>query len=445
METPARREHPQRAPLEINRRRGLDLGPVGATAVVAGIAAIAVAAILAVIIPDVVERHLLDTEAASIHGTVNKIADSLYVSEVSAEVDPDLLQTLVERFLLGREIVRVKIWDPSGTIVFSDEERLIGSTYAMSNDLVAAFSGELISETPDLTRPENRYDTTFGELREYYIPVDSGPQGIEVVFEVYQAADRLVNTVADIRNAVRAALGIGAVMLLAALTAAAIANARAERRRQARSQRLIGQLIEIREDERTRIIGALHDDIGQPLYRILFGLQAARGMVEEGSDVERELANLDGLVRDVDGTLRTELTALREEPGVEIDLELALAELVEITESETGLEIDFASDVETDLPLPHRATLYRAAREALTNVDRHAHADHVIVRLVEGRDSTMLEVIDNGAGSIGSPGLGLTTTMDRLEAIGGGIDITNTKGGGTRFIAYVPLEHTVNR
>ena len=79
-----------------------------------------------------------------------------------------------------------------------------------------------------------------------------------------------------------------------------------------------------------------------------------------------------------------------------------------------------------------------AAKEALTNVDRHAHADHVIVRLIEGRDSTMVEVIDDGAGSMGPAGLGLTTTKDRIEAIGGGIELAEAKGGGTRFVAWVP-------
>jgi signal transduction histidine kinase len=289
------------------------------------------------------------------------------------------------------------------------------------------------------------YEQGFAELREYYVPVDGGEQGIEIVFEVYELADKLVDTVAEIRNAVWLALGVGASLLLAALAAAGVANARAERRRRERSRRLISQLIEIREDERRRIVGALHDDIGQPLYRILYGLQATSGMVDKDSDVHQELTNLDGLVREVDATLRSELTALREEPGVEIDLELALAELVEVMENETSLDIDFVSDVDTELPLPHRATLFRSAREALVNVDRHAHADHVTVRLVEGRDSTILEVIDDGAGSLGAPGLGLTTTKDRLEAIGGGVAIDDAVGGGTRFVAWVPVDSRADR
>jgi signal transduction histidine kinase len=165
-------------------------------------------------------------------------------------------------------------------------------------------------------------------------------------------------------------------------------------------------------------------------------------MVDEGSDVDEELARLDALVRDVDMTLRSELTTLRDEPGVEIDLESALAELVEVTESTTELDIDFVSDVDTDLPLAHRATLYRAAKEALANVDRHAHADRVTMRLMEGRENTMLEVVDDGAGPVGLPGLGLTTTRDRLEALGGGVDLTTAKRGGTRFVAWVPIDRS---
>lgn len=439
MESQSKDETTQRAPLEIGRKGRFNLGPVGATALAAVVAGVAVAIALGFIIPNIVERHLLDASVNSIHDTVDEIARSIRQEGDLDDRDLAVLQSEVERSLLGREIVRVKIWDISGTIVFSDEKRLIGNTYELTDDLIAAFSGELIHDEPNLSSPQNQYERDLGELREYYVPVDSGSQGIEMVFEVYELADNLVETVANIRVAVWAALGLGAIALLLALTIAAIANARSERRQRAQSERLISQLLEIREDERTRIIGALHDDIGQPLYRIMFGLQASRTMVEQGSEVEVELDRLDALVRNVDATLRSELTTLRDEPGIEIDLELALAELVEVMESETNLNIDFVSDVDSILPLAHRATLYRAAREALTNVDRHAHADNVTVRLVEGRDSTMVEVIDDGAGTMGPAGLGLTTTRDRIEAIGGGVDITDAKGGGTRFIAWVPI------
>jgi signal transduction histidine kinase len=417
---------------------------VGATAAVAALAAVAVAVALAFVIPDIVERHLLEGTANSIHDTIHEIAASINPEGDLTEEGLEAMQSQIDRSLLGREIVRVKIWNDSGVIVFSDESRLIGNNYGLSDDLLAAFNGELIFETPSLTNPENVYERGLGDLREYYVPFHNSEQGVDFVFEVYELSDNLVETVDNIRYAIWISLGLGAAGLLAALAMATVANARAERKQKERSERLIRQLLEARDDERTRIIGALHDDIGQPLYRILFGLQASRDMLEQDSDAYEELLNLDSLVRQVDATLRTELTALRDEPGIEIDLELALSELAEVVEAESELDIDFVSDVATDLPLPHRATLYRAAKEALTNVQRHAHAVHVTIRLVEGRDSTMVEVVDDGAGSVGDPGLGLTTTRDRLEAIGGGILVEDAKGGGTRFVAWVPLGDTVS-
>jgi len=430
----------KRPPLELARSRGFGLGPVGATAVIAAIAAMIVAVAFAFIIPRIVEQDLLKSTATSIQGTVNDIGQTINPNNSPTRHNVEALQSAVEHSLLGREIVRVKIWDRNGTIIVSDEERLIGRTYPMSDDLLAAFNGEVIYEVPDLSRPENEFERDLGDLREYYVPVDHGTDTVEIVFEIYELADHVVVTVARIRFAIWVALGIGAIVLLVALGVAAATNAHAEKEQRERSRRLIGELLEIQESERTRIVGALHDDIGQPLYRIMFGLQASKGMVDEGSPLDEELTKLDDLVRGVDATLRSELTALRQEPGVEIDLESALTELVEVVEAETGLDIDFSADVEIELPLVHRATLYRAAKEALTNVDRHAHANRVTIRLLEGGDSTMIEVIDNGSGSIGPPGLGLTTTRDRLEAIGGGIVVSDARGGGTRFVAWVPNE-----
>jgi hypothetical protein len=125
-------ERTRREPLEVGKRDRFDLGPVAATTAIAALAAIAVAAVLALIIPGLVERYLLEAEAASIQETVDQIASSVDSGGSLTEADFAQLQIDVEHTLLGREIVRVKVWDDSGTIVFSDEERLIGNTYPMT-------------------------------------------------------------------------------------------------------------------------------------------------------------------------------------------------------------------------------------------------------------------------------------------------------------------------
>jgi signal transduction histidine kinase len=60
----------------------------------------------------------------------------------------------------------------------------------------------------------------------------------------------------------------------------------------------------------------------------------------------------------------------------------------------------------------------------------------MVVRV--SKDSVVLEVEDDGVGLAGTPGLGLTTTRERLEAIGGGLQVRSGRTGGTRFRAWVP-------
>lgn len=431
-----------RPQLGLKSHRRSDIGPVAVTVLVVAVAAIGVAVVLSSAIPRIVESRLLDATALSIQRATDTIAADLDPGDTVLSADLDVLATRIEHDLLGRDLVRVKIWNDAGVIVYSDEPRLTGQQFEMSDDVLAAFRGDLIHDEPDMARPENRYERDLGQLREYYIPVDTGDQGVDAVFEVYERAAALEETIATIAGAVRIALGAGAALLLGALGIAAVANARAVRRRQARSERLLRQLIDAQDSEWTRIVGALHDDIGQPLYRVMFGLQTSIAMADD-SVLRDELEQIDGLIRSVDSTLRNQLTQLRDEPGAEVDLVNAITELAEVIEHETGLDIACTTDIETVPPLEHRVLLYRATREALENVRRHAHASSITLTLLEGATDTMVEVVDDGVGMTGPAGLGLATLQDRLEAIGGGLLLEGAHGGGVRFVAWVPNQAVV--
>jgi len=195
-----------RPPPELTRSRAFGLGPVGTTAMIAAIAATSVAAALAFVIPRIVEQHLLASAEHSIRETVDEMAETIGPSDSLTAKDVERLQTEIEHSLLGREIVRVKIWDRTGTIIVSDEERLIGRTYPMHKNLVAAFGGEVTYEVPNLSRPQHEFERGLGALREYYVPANSGPQGVEIVFEIYELADHVVVAVGRIRFAIWIAL-----------------------------------------------------------------------------------------------------------------------------------------------------------------------------------------------------------------------------------------------
>jgi len=77
--------------------------------------------------------------------------------------------------------------------------------------------------------------------------------------------------------------------------------------------------------------------------------------------------------------------------------------------------------------------------EALANVQKHAGAQRAVVRAVDERSSLLVEVEDDGAGGADPEGDGLRGLVDRVEALGGTLDVDSPTGGGTRVVARLPV------
>ena len=99
-------------------------------------------------------------------------------------------------------------------------------------------------------------------------------------------------------------------------------------------------------------------------------------------------------------------------------------------------------DLEIHCPLPDFAqvTAYYVAAEALTNAAKHAHASEVTLS-VKTEDAVLhLSIRDNGIGGADSrKGSGLIGLKDRLEAVGGRLQIESLPGSGTSMCATIPL------
>ncbi len=96
-----------------------------------------------------------------------------------------------------------------------------------------------------------------------------------------------------------------------------------------------------------------------------------------------------------------------------------------------------------DLPVELEAVVYFVCSEALANVDKHAAAASASVAVsVRGR-LVRVEVSDDGAaGADPAAGTGLRHLIDRVEALGGTLDITSPRSGGTLLVAELPLDDT---
>jgi signal transduction histidine kinase len=184
-------------------------------------------------------------------------------------------------------------------------------------------------------------------------------------------------------------------------------------------------------EERRRMARDLHDGLAQELAFIAGQAARARlGQVEAAA--QRAL-----------GEARRAIAALTR--PLDEPLSVVLADLAEeITERE-GLLLELDIALEPRLAPQAREELVRIAREAITNVARHAHASTVRVEVVNG-DGLWLKVADDGIGfdpsalpeSDGEGGFGLVSMRERAVALGGEFSIRSQPGGGTLVEVFVP-------
>ena len=260
-------------------------------------------------------------------------------------------------------------------------------------------------------------------------------------------SERHVRTHGDI---VRDAHGRALKLVAACLDVTEQRNAEAALRAAAEQlQSLTRRLVQVEEAERRRIAGELHDRVGQNLSALNINLDIALGALGEEAhpQARARLADALALVEATLQTLENVMADLRPPLLEEYGLGAALGWYVQEFARRTGLEIEFedlAREQNRKLAREPAVALFRIAQEALTNVAKHAGAEHVWLRL-EADDAQMcLTVRDNGrgfeAGSPTRPGrLGMTTMKERAIAAGGAVVLESASDKGTTLTARVPF------
>jgi two-component system, NarL family, sensor kinase len=399
-----------------------------------GVALSAVIAVaLGVSIPQILRSHLLEERATTLERIVAELlaGDILHVS--TSDFSP--LDEFVRLRLLGGDTVRVKLWSPDGVIVWSDEPRLIGRHFILSNRGMRAFEGETSSHVSSLGSPEHEFEASYDSLLEFYVPIVFDDE-VAYVFEVYQEVEPLTSTVSRARRTVWWSISVGLGTLgffMVGVTSAVVASAE-RRRRQA--EHLLDRLAAVRDEERAALATAMHDDMGQPLYRLLYGLESLHASARD--EISRaEIERLRDVVGGVDATMRGELRRLQD-PVLAGELHEALSDLAEPPPAVPRVEVTVEA---TDRPSQRAAqALYRATREAVANARRHAAADTITVSLTRVGDRLVSVVVDDGGGTAGPPGLGTTLVARTLADASGDIETRARPGIGTTVTISVPIE-----
>ena len=189
--------------------------------------------------------------------------------------------------------------------------------------------------------------------------------------------------------------------------------------------------------ERNRLARDLHDTLAHSLAALTVHLEALRTLQAHDPLAAPEAANkaLD-LARQGLTESRQAIQALRADPLATLGLTGAVRSLLQDYQSRTGVSAEFrVAGREPDLTNEEVQALFRIAEEALTNVERHASARNVNVRLSFGSEKIDLVIRDDGTGfdpsSVDADHYGLLGMQERAAIVGATLEVNSTAGGGT--------------
>lgn len=376
---------------------------------------------------------------------------------------------------LGRKIVAFNIWRADGRLLYSTNDGFVGKTFSIGEGLATALAGSVYSkivEHPDVDHgfPRGPWPP---RLIETYTPVHAEAMGkIIGAAEFYQTTDELTEEVD--RAQLRGWLIVAAVtsliyLALFGLVGRGSQTIEAQRRElNAKVTELSGLLARnlqldakvrgaaartaaLNERFLRRISRDLHDGPGQDMGYALMRIETI---------LDRHLGTHEAVVPAA--ALATELGAVRQ------GLQSALAELRAISaglqlpeldklsardiaeravrdfERKTGAKVKLAVSGDAgNISLPVKITLYRLLQESLANGFRHANGVDLRVALKHDERYLAIDVSDGGPGfdtrALAQDGhLGLTGMRERVEALGGTIEVDATPGRGTHISARIP-------
>jgi signal transduction histidine kinase len=191
------------------------------------------------------------------------------------------------------------------------------------------------------------------------------------------------------------------------------------------------------DETRRRIERDLHDGTQQRLLSLALELRAAESAVppelpELEAQLSRTATGLAEVVEDLQEIARGIHPAVLSKGG--------LAPAIKVLARRSVLPVELQLHVDRRLPEPVEVAAYYVVSEALTNAAKHSHATVVNVEVATADSVLRLSVSDDGVGGADAGrGSGLIGLQDRIESLGGTLEITSTPGNGTSILAKIPI------
>jgi hypothetical protein len=166
------------------------------------------------------------------------------------------IDQLVHGDILREHIVRVKVWNTDGLLLYSDDQSLAGQYFPVSDELAATLGGDIATEVSDLTKTENASERAlYDRLLEVYVPIRAlGSEQVLGAYEIYHDLAVLEPNLAATRRFVWSSATLGFIILFGSLYTLVRNASRELARRHDENERLLEQ-----EQTRRRELSALYD------------------------------------------------------------------------------------------------------------------------------------------------------------------------------------------
>ncbi len=224
-----------------------------------------------------------------------------------------------------------------------------------------------------------------------------------------------------------------------------------ERRLQDNLQFYLRQVLQAQEEERKRLARELHDDASQQVLLLTHGIDNIASRAEKYShqELRNELGRLYDLSQKTYQSIKHYAQALRPSILDDLGMVAAIKWLAEETQRLGGIEIQVRTGVMPPLPPESQLVLFRIIQESLNNVHRHSGASEASITVECQRNEISVTISDNGKGfklprqlsEFASQGkLGLAGMVERVQLVGGRLDVSSQEGKGTKIVVTVPTQ-----
>ena len=216
-------------------------------------------------------------------------------------------------------------------------------------------------------------------------------------------------------------------------------------------QQMMARVIQAQEDERLRLSRQIHDALTQSLSNLVLRADICIRMLQmDPQRTQTELSALKNLVNTSIQDTRRFTFDLRPMSLDDLGLSPTLRKYIQLFTEKTKVQVNLAvSGQENRLPNYAEVAIFRLVQEALNNASRHGHASNIQVSVDYEPQGIVIVVEDDGSGfdvqavfnaiqERRNTGMGIVGMQERVDLLGGQLDIESQIGQGTRIVAQLP-------